>query len=278
MRVCIIQMSPGSDKGDNLKQARRLADDALTASKPDLIVFPEMWPCLGGDRSSKLAAAEYLPAQGSSEPVGDAYTFLREVAYSAGIFVHGGSIGERVDERIANTTLVFGPDGVEQARYRKIHLFDVVTPNGESYRESDTFTAGTSVTTVKIGSITAGLSICYDIRFAELFLELRRAGAELLIVPAAFTAETGKAHWEVLLRARAIETQCWLAAAATCGQHYDGRGTSRSTYGHSALIDPWGKVTASASDHPGWIVGTIDTTLIRQVRSGFPIMDHRQLA
>ena len=277
MRLCMIQMSPGADKRENIQQARHLIESAIEKAKPNLIVLPEMWSCLGGDRSSKLAAAEDLPDADGMGGAGDAYAFLKELAQKAGIFVHGGSIGERVGQQIANTTVMFGPDGVELGRYRKIHLFDVVTSTGATYRESDTFVAGKSVVTVKLGGLIAGLAICYDIRFAELFLELRRSGAELLILPAAFTMETGEAHWEVLLRARAIETQCWLAAAATCGQHYDARGTARSTYGHSALVDPWGTIAVLADEQPGWINGQIEMDSIRRIRSGFPVMEHRRL-
>lgn len=278
MRISVIQMSPGTDKRENIAQARRLISAAIRADHPDLVVLPEMWSCLGGDRDIKFAAAETLPEPGSTGALGKAYTALQGMARKAGIFLHGGSIGERSGERISNTSLIFGPDGSELARYRKIHLFDVTTPSGEGYRESDTFAPGDAVVTVSLGAVTVGLAICYDIRFAELFLQLRRAGAELIILPAAFTAETGEAHWETLLRARAIEMQCWLAASATCGQHLDGRGAARRTYGHSMLIDPWGTVTARASSGIGWATGILDPSHTRQVRSGIPVLDHRRLA
>ena len=278
MRISVIQMSPGSDKTENIAQACRLIGTAIEVDRPDLVILPEMWSCLGGDRNTKFLAAEALPAEEGAGTAGEAYTALQNMARKAGIFLHGGSIGERNGERISNTSLVFGRDGRELARYRKIHLFDVITPNGEGYRESDTFAAGDEVVTVPLGSITAGLAICYDIRFGELFLQLRRAGAELIILPAAFTAETGEAHWETLLRARAIEMQCWVAASATCGQHRDGGGAPRLTYGHSMLIDPWGTVTARASSGPGWATGHLDSSRTRQVRSGIPVLDHRRLA
>ena len=271
-------MSPGADKSENLVQARRLVMSAVRADRPDLVVLPEMWTCLGGSRDNKLSAAERLPAAGELDAGGDAYALLRGLALEAGIFVHGGSIGERTGERISNTSVVFAPDGQELARYRKIHLFDVVTPNGEAYRESDLFTAGDAVVTIPLGSIRAGLAICYDVRFPELFLELRRAGASLITLPAAFTAETGQAHWETLLRARAIETQCWVAASATCGQHLDGRGVPRLTFGNSMLIDPWGTVVARASAGIGWATGTLDPSYGERVRAGMPVLDHRRLS
>ena len=278
MRISVIQMSPGSDKSENIAQARHLIDAAVRADRADLVVLPEMWSCLGGSRDTKFAAAETLPEPGSGTASGEAYNLLLGMARQAGIFLHGGSIGERLGDRISNTSLVFGPDGSELARYRKIHLFDVTTPSGEGYRESDTFAPGDAVVTVSLGAVKAGLAICYDIRFAELFLQLRRAGAELIILPAAFTAETGEAHWETLLRARAIEMQCWLAASATCGRHLDAGGSSRTTYGQSMLIDPWGTVTARASNGPGWATGVLDPSRTKQVREGIPVLAHRRLA
>ena len=271
-------MSPGSDKSENMAQARHLIESAIRADHAELVVLPEMWSCLGGNRDTKFAAAETLPEPGSSSAPGEAYELLLGLARQAGVFLHGGSIGERLGEKISNTSLVFGPDGSELARYRKIHLFDVMTPSGEGYRESDTFAPGDAVVTVSLGPVKAGLAICYDIRFAELFLQLRRAGAELIILPAAFTAETGEAHWETLLRARAIEMQCWLAASATCGRHLDAGGSSRTTYGQSMLIDPWGTVTARASNGPGWATGVLDPSRTKQVREGIPVLAHRRLA
>lgn len=277
MRISVIQMSPGSDKADNIAQARRLMVAAIEADRPDLVMLPEMWSCLGGDQATKRAAAEPLPGPGGAALEGGAYVMLRDLARSHGLHVHGGSIGERCGDKIANTALVFAPDGSEIARYRKLHLFDVVTPNGEGYRESDTYVAGDSVVTARVGPLTTGLAICYDLRFPELFTRLRREGAELILLPAAFTAETGEAHWETLLRARAIETQCWVAAAGTCGRHVDGHGAARQTYGHSMVVDPWGTVVGCASNGPGWVTARIDPTLTERVRAGIPVVDHRRL-
>ncbi len=278
LRISLIQMSPSHDKRENIAQARLLISNAIEADRPDLVVLPEMWSCLGGDRHAKFNAAETLPKQDQLGDAGEAYTVLQGVARKFRVHVHGGSIGERCGDRLSNTSLVFGPDGRELARYRKLHLFDIVTPSGAGYRESDTYVPGDLVVTAKVGPVTAGLAICYDIRFAELFLQLRRLGAQLILLPAAFTAETGEAHWETLLRARAIETQCWLAAAATCGQHIDGGGTARTTYGHSMLIDPWGTIVARASHGPGWVSGTMDPSYTEKVRSGIPVLEHRRLA
>lgn len=278
LRVSVIQLSPGADKGANIDQASRIVDQAVAEDRPDLIALPEIWTCLGGDRATKFAAAEALPAPGSAQAGGQAYEFLRGLARRHKIHVHGGSIGETGGDKLFNTTLVFDPDGAEIARYRKIHLFDIVTPDGQGYRESAVYGAGERVVTVAINGLTVGLTICYDMRFAELFLALRRAGAELIMVPAAFTLQTGKDHWEVLLRARAIETQCWIAAPACTGTHYDGANEARVTYGHSLIADPWGHVVARVSDGPGFATARIDATRTARVRRDMPVLEHRKLA
>jgi nitrilase len=284
MRLGVIQMSPGADKAANLAQAERLIDSCLAADRPGLVALPEMWTCLGGDRAGKFAAAEQLPPPGSGQAGGPAYEFLRGLARRHGIYVHGGSIGETDPEgaadRICNTTLVFDPDGAELARYRKLHLFDITTPDGQGYKESSTYAPGARVVTCRVGAFTLGLAICYDLRFAELFLALRQAGADLIVLPAAFTVQTGRDHWEPLLRARAIETQCWLAAAATVGAHTDiGRAgpSERHTYGHSLIADPWGHIVARASDGPGWTSARLDPALTARIRRDMPVLQHRRL-
>ncbi|WP_419731194.1 carbon-nitrogen hydrolase family protein [Lichenicola sp.] len=281
MRASVIQMSPGSDKTENISKARALLEACIAKDRPDLVVLPEMWACLGGDLQSKYSAAEDIPATGSDEPGGAAFEFLKQAALANGIFVHGGSIGERAGNKLFNTSLVFSPAGQVLARYRKIHLFDITTPSGAGYKESDTYLPGTDVVSVPIGgrfgTFRVGLAICYDIRFGELFHKLRSEGADVIVLPAAFTSETGEAHWETLLRARAIETQCWFAAAATTGQHLDGRGNPRTTFGHSMIVDPWGTVTATASDGPGWTSAMIDTERTARIRANMPIIEHRRL-
>jgi nitrilase len=276
MRVTVIQMSPMADKAENIAQARALITGAIATESPDLIALPEIWTCLGGDRATKFAAAEVLPAAGESG--GAAYEFLREMAVTHGIHVHGGSIGELDGEKIYNTSLVFAPDGTELARYRKIHLFDITTLDGQGYRESATYGAGEKIVTLDIAGTRVGLSICYDLRFSELFLALRRQNVDLIVLPAAFTLQTGKDHWEVLLRARAIETQTWFAAPACTGPHVDGNGETRFTYGHAMIVDPWGHVVAQASDGLGWATATVDKTFMARVRANMPVLEHRKLA
>jgi len=278
MRVSVVQMSPGADKAANIAQAGRLIDEAAAADRPDLISLPEMWTCLGGDRETKFREAESLPEPGSNQGGGPAYEFLRGVAREKRIVVHGGSVAEAGPGRLFNTSLIFGPDGAELARYRKIHLFDIVTPGGQDYRESATYGGGDQVVLYEAGGVKVGCAICYDLRFPELFLELRRQGAELIFLPSAFTVETGRDHWEPLIRARAIETQCWFAAPATWGKHLDGKGAARFTYGHSLLCDPWGTVVAKVSDGIGWSTARIDPALTARVRAGMPVLEHRRLA
>jgi deaminated glutathione amidase len=275
VRTTVIQMAPGASLPDNIAQADRLIAAAVAADRPDLVVLPEMWSCLGGTAEVKFANAEELPGR-APEP-GLLHRFLSETARTHGITLHGGSIGQRHGDRLLNTTLLFGPDGVERARYSKIHLFDITTPEGEGYRESETYAPGDAIVTVPVGPFTAGLAICYDIRFAELFLALRKRGANVIVLPAAFTAETGEAHWATLLRARAIETQCWVVACGTTGTHVDAGGHARRTYGHSMIIDPWGTIVAQASSGVGWVTASLDLDLVERVRAGIPVMDHRRL-
>ena len=277
MRVAVIQMSPGAEKVRNIAQARELIESVVAEQKIDLVALPEIWTCLGGTRAQKFDQAELLPEAGGQG--GEAYEFLRGIAIKHDIHVHGGSIGELAGEKLYNTTLVFSPSGEELARYRKIHLFDITAPDGQGYKESATYGAGEDVVTCMVGETRIGLAICYDLRFPELFLALRRAGAELIILPAAFTLQTGKDHWEVLLRARAIETQCWFAAPACSGPHHEGvSGETRHTYGHSLIADPWGHVVAKASDGPGWAVASIDKAYMARLRGNMPVLEHRRLA
>jgi len=278
MRVSVIQMCPGHSKEANIAQAGQLIA-AAAVEKPDIVSLPEMWSCLGGSRSLKFDEAEELPAFGSGGTGDAAYEFLRATAISLGTVVHGGSIGERGQGadagRLFNTTVAFGSDGTELARYRKIHLFDITTPDGTGYRESSTYGAGQDVVGYTAGGLPIGCAICYDVRFAELFLALRDAGAELIFLPSAFTVPTGRAHWEVLIRARAIETQSWIAAPATWGEHIDGKGEARATYGHSLICDPWGRVVAECSDGTGFVSAVIDRAATAKIRRDMPVLEHR---
>ena len=278
MRATVIQFEATADRRRNIAEIEALAEKAVREDGPSLLSLPEMWSCLGGNRATKLDQSEILPEAGQPAAEGSAYACLSGLAIRYGVTVHGGSIGERQGERLFNTTVVFGPDGRELARYRKIHLFDVTTPNGQGYRESALFGAGDTVVTSRADGLSLGLAICYDLRFPELFLALRRAGAEAIMVPAAFTRETGRDHWEVLLRARAIETQCWIIAAATTGRHEDAAGATRHTFGHSMICDPWGRIVAALGEPTGFITANIDVTDMARLRNAMPVLDHRRLA
>lgn len=272
MKISLVQMNSIPDKAANIAAARALIERAVAEEGPDWILLPEQFDWAGGVKGEKARNAERLPG-------GPAYAMAQELAAKHRVFIHAGSLMERVEgeERIHNTTVVFDRRGDEIARYRKIHLFDIVTPDGQGYRESATFGAGDEIVTYEADGVMVGCAICYDVRFPELFLALRRAGAELIFLPAAFTLQTGKDHWETLIRARAIETQCWFAAPACWGRHLE-KGEPRFTYGHSLVADPWGHVVAKVSDCTGWATARIDPALTRRVRRDMPVLEHRRLA
>ncbi|GBD44386.1 2-oxoglutaramate amidase [bacterium HR40] len=267
MRVTVVQMNSRDDKAANLERARTLLERAIARERPDLVALPETFTFLGGSREAKFAAAETFPD-------GEAYGMLREIARRHGLFVHGGSMIERTVDGLYNTTVVFDRDGREIARYRKIHLFDVVTPDGRAYRESDVFCRGREVVSVEVEGVRLGLSICYDLRFGELYLRLAEAGAEVLLVPAAFTLQTGKDHWEILLRARAIETQCYVLAPAQWGP-YPTAGETRWNYGHAMIVGPWGHVLAQVPDGEGFATAELDFAALRRIRRELPVAAHR---
>lgn len=267
MKVALIQMNSQDDKAANLAQARALIERAVAEERPDFVALPEMWTFLSEDDAAKRAAAEPVPG-------GEAYGLMQELAARHGIVLHGGSIIERNGDAVYNTTVVFDRDGRELARYRKLHLFDIVTPDGKAYRESATFTRGARVVTYDALGTRIGCSICYDVRFAELYLQLAKDGARVILVPAAFTLQTGKDHWEVLLRARAIETQTYVLAPAQWGRYAGG---SRACYGHSLVADPWGHVIAKAQDKVGYIAARLDLEEVARVRARMPCAEHRVL-
>jgi nitrilase len=271
MKVSLIQMNSVSDKAGNLAAAKRLIEKAVAEERPDWVLLPEVFEWMGGTSAEKLAIAE--PATG-----GPAYETLRALARDNRIWVHGGSFLERVpgENRAHNTTVVFDRDGREVARYRKIHMFDITAPDGTKYRESATMKPGEAVVTYDCEGVTVGCTICYDLRFAELFMALVERGASLIAVPAAFTLQTGKDHWEVLLRARAIETQTYVLAAGQTGS-YEAKGKTLHNYGHSMVVDPWGHVVARASDGVGIVSSRLDLALPRAVRARMPVAEHRRL-
>ena len=269
MKVALIQMNSGSDKAANIASARALIEKAVREEKPDWVCLPEVFDFMGGSRAEKQAAAEELPG-------GPAWTMLRDMAREHRIFVHGGSILERIpgEDRVGNTTVVFDREGGELARYRKIHMFDITAPDGQQYNESAAMKPGDAVVTYDVEGVKVGCAICYDLRFPDLFQALADKGAQVIALPAAFTLQTGKDHWEVLLRARAIETETYMCAAGQTGMHMQGN-EPRATYGHSLVVDPWGHVVARASDGVGNATPRIDPERVARVRAMIPVAQHK---
>jgi predicted amidohydrolase len=268
LRVAAVQLGSQGDVAANLAECRkRVADAASRGAK--LVLLPENFAYMGPEEG-KGAIAERL-----GEPHGPIGAALADMARTGKITIVAGGLPERSDDsaRPYNTCAVFAPTGDLVARYRKIHLFDVELTDGSTLRESSATTAGSDPVVVEIEGFKVGLSICYDLRFPELYRALVNLGAEVLVVPAAFTLHTGKDHWHVLLRARAIEAQCFVVAAGQSGKHPLGR----TTYGHSLVADPWGTVIAEASDGPRVVVADVERDLLDRVRSSVPSLRHRRL-
>lgn len=263
-RVAAIQMVSTPDVEENIAAARSLVADAAVGGAT-LVVLPEYWPIMGLRDTDKVAHAE-PPGAG---PIQD---FMAQAAAEHGIWLIGGTLPLVSSDaaKVMNTTLVYSPDGNSVGRYDKIHLFGF-QQGAESYDEARTIVPGTEVGSFEAPFGRVGLSVCYDLRFPELFRAMGECA--LIVVPAAFTHVTGLAHWEVLLRARAIENQCYVLAAAQGGTHANGR----RTYGHSMLIDPWGKVVAVLAEGEGIVGGDIDQTFLNQVRGNLPALKHRKM-
>ena len=258
-----IQMSSTPNKEENLQTAERLIREAVAAGA-ELVALPELFSCHGLERVYR----------DNAEPVpGPTTNSLGALARELKVYVLGGSIleGDAGSDRLYNTSTFFGPDGELSAVYRKIHLFDVKAPDRE-YLESRTVAPGSEVVTAKAGAATLGLSVCYDVRFPELYRLLALRGAEVLAVPAAFTLQTGKDHWELLLRARAVENQAFVIAPAQWGQKADGRWT----YGRSMIVDPWGTVLAQCPDRDGHALATLDLDSLDRLREEFPALANRR--
>jgi predicted amidohydrolase len=269
MKISLIQMNSRQSKEANIAAAVELIERAVSEEQPDWVCLPECFDFLGGSRAEKQAAAETFG-------VGPAYSAMQNLARKYRIFVHAGSMLEKIpgQDLIGNTTVAFDRSGKEIARYRKIHMFDITAPDGTRYHESAAFKPGDAVVTYDCEGLKVGCAICYDLRFPDLFQALVEKGADVVALPSAFTLLTGKDHWEVLCRARAIETEAYFCAAAQTGMHQVG-GDVRSTYGHSLVVDPWGHVTARASDGVGIVSTRIDRKLIDKVRAQIPVAKHK---
>jgi predicted amidohydrolase len=262
VRAAAVQLNSTNDKARNLAAAERLVREAASAGA-ELVALPEKW--------NLLAAGEELLA--GAEPLdGPSLTAARGWARTLGIHLLAGSIAERGDgEKASNTSVLIGPGGEDLAVYRKIHMFDV-DAGGVSYRESEHEQPGSEVVTGSVGELIAGLTVCYDLRFPELFRILALRGARLLSVPSAFTSATGRDHWEVLLRARAIENQAFVLAPNQVGEappHFD-------SFGHSAIVDPWGTVLATAPDEECFVAADLDLAAQDRVRESLPSLANRR--
>jgi deaminated glutathione amidase len=259
-----IQMTSLPDLTKNLNQAEELIELAVRRGA-ELVGLPENFPFIG-DEAVKLAQAETIAIESEK--------FLKRMAQRFQITLLGGGFPvPATSSRVYNMALLVGPSGEELCRYEKVHLFDVDLPDGNIYHESGTILAGKELPPVysspKLGNLA--LSICYDVRFPEMYRAMTVAGANVIFVPAAFTAFTGKDHWQVLLQARAIENTCYVIAPAQTGLHH----SRRQTHGHAMIIDPWGVVLADAGDQPGIAIAAIDPSRLEQVRRQMPCLNHR---
>ncbi len=264
MKIAAVQMVSSPDVAENLEQAGQLLRQAA-ADGARLLLLPEYWPILGRHESDKLAVAERAGH-------GPLQQWMSDLARELGVWLIGGTVPLVSPDagKVLNTSLVYGPDGAQLARYDKIHLFGF-TRGEESYNESRTITAGSQVGSFEAPCGRVGLSVCYDLRFPELYRALGECA--LLVVPSAFTYTTGRAHWEILLRARAIENQCYVLAAAQGGTHRNGR----RTWGHSMLIDPWGEILDVVDEGPGIAAGELRQEELQRVRASLPALSHRRL-
>ena len=260
-----LQMTSGAEKSDNTATAIRLIRRAHSLGAR-FIGLPENFSWMGPE-ADRAGAAESL--EGATLSTLGQLARELQVTLLAGSILEAGAPGGR----LFNTSVLFGPDGARLGTYRKIHLFDVEVGDGQTYRESAAVAPGTDVVVASAPFGKVGLSVCYDLRFPELYRRLAAEGATTLTVPAAFTLATGKDHWEVLLRARAIENQAYVLAPAQQGRHPK----DRMTWGHAMLVDPWGLVTARASEGEGMALGPIDEELTARIRKTLPALTHRRL-
>lgn len=265
LRTAAIQLNSRDDPAENLSVVEHLVERAA-AMGAQFVGLPEFWTYLG-PYSGFDTASQTIP--------GPAIERLQKLALKHQMIVHCGSIVERIPHtpgKFYNTSVLLNRDGEIVAQYRKLHLFDVNLPNGEKHYESERILPGDKVVTAEIDGITFGLTICYDLRFPELYCSLALRGAQIIIVPAGFTLHTGRDHWEVLLRARAIENLCYIVAPAHVGSYPP----NKQCFGRSMIVDPWGLVLAQAQDEPTVIMTDIDLEQIARVRAQIPCLEHRR--
>lgn len=265
LRTVVIQVNTRDNLAENLSNVERFLDQAADMGA-QFVSLPEFWTYLGPS-SGFDSAAQAIP--------GPIIEILQEKARKHNMIVHGGSILERDQQltgKFYNTSVLINRDGEIVARYRKIHLFDVDLSNGEKHYESERIEPGNEIVTVEIDGIAFGLTICYDLRFPELYRLLALKGAQIIMVPAGFTLHTGRDHWEVLLRARAIENLCYVVAPAQVGTYPP----NRQCFGRSMIVNPWGLVLAQAQDSPTAIMADIDLKQIELARAQIPCLENRR--
>lgn len=262
-KIGVCQMPVVKSKEQNISKARSMIKEAA-AGGCSLVILPEMFNC---PYNSSL-----FPEYAESYPEGSTLKMLSAAASEEKIYLVGGSIPEREENIIYNTSFVFGPRGKLLAKHQKVHLFDVDLPDGLSFHESRTLGAGKNVTVVKTDLCTLGVAVCYDIRFPELIRLMALMGAEIVILPAAFNMNTGPAHWELLLRTRAVDNQVFIAGASSA------RDTEASyvSYGNSLIADPWGKIIAQAGEKETILYGDIDLQVLKETREALPLLKHRR--
>lgn len=264
MKIAVVQLNSRDDKQVNLQKCETFIKQAAEKGA-ELISLPEYLNFMGPD-SAKKENAEKIPN-------GETTMLLSKLAEEYGVYIHAGSLLEEgAEDKSYNTSLVIGPNGNVLEKYRKIHLFDIEIEGQTAYKESDTIQAGKTPTMVELPFGKAGLSICYDLRFPELYRNYSLNGAKILFIPAAFTLYTGMLHWEALLRARAIENQCYVVAAGQIGSTEPGK----SCFGSSMIIDPWGVVLARAPENEGFVMANLEESTVEKARESIPCLTHRR--
>ncbi len=268
MRVGLVQLNASDDPKNNLGATTSFVEQAA-AGGAELVLTPEVTNCVSASRSRQNDMLQ-------TEDEDLTLAALRKEATRLGIWVLIGSLALKQENksRFVNRSFLISPNGAITARYDKIHMFDVKISETETYRESDGYQPGTSCAVVQMNDATLGMTICYDVRFPYLYRKVAKAGAQILTVPSAFTPETGAAHWEVLLRARAIENGCFVLAPAQCGTHSAMTGRRRRTYGHSLVVDPWGHVLADGGEAPGVTLVDLDLNAVDYARRRISSLTH----
>lgn len=270
MRAALIQLNASDDPSENLPVTRSFVEQAAEAGAR-FVLTPEVTNCVSASRTRQN---EVLRREDEDETL----AALCADAERLGVWILIGSLAlkQAEGERFVNRSFLIGPDGAVRAKYDKIHMFDVEISETETYRESDGYQPGDAAVLSEVDGVPVGLTICYDLRFPYLYRGMAKAGARILTVPSAFSPETGAAHWETLLRARAIETGSFILAPAQCGEHRAVRGRSRRTHGHSLAVDPWGRVLADGGDLPGVVLVDLELSLVDDVRRRLPSLTHER--